>query len=106
MGDIDGVLNTKPDPRQVLVERMPCMHLRRLIDASEAEIVLTSSWRRHHGYILEILKNFDALPDSRTELHRAPLNASSDRRDLEILQWITSHRDVAGWVALDGRDLL
>jgi len=105
--EIDGILNTRPDQRIISLEKVPCAQLRRLLEASKAEIVLTSRWRKHHEYIAEVLNNFGALPDNWTsELHRAPWNANKERRDLEILQWLNAHRDIAGWVALDARDLL
>lgn len=104
--EIDGVLNTRPDPRMITVERIPCLQLRRLLEASEAEIVLISGWRRHHEYIAEVLKNFGVLSENRRELERAPWNANPERRDLEILQWVNAHRDIATWVVLDARDLL
>jgi hypothetical protein len=104
--EIDGILNTRPEPRMIFVEKALCKQLRRLLDTSGAEIVLTTSWRRHHEYISEVLYNFGALPDHGMELHRAPWNANPERRDLEILQWVSAHPGIAGWVALDARDLL
>jgi len=104
--EIDGILNTRPDPRMILVDKVLCLQLRRLLDASKAEVVLTTRWRKHHEYIAEILTNFGALPENRRELHRAPWNANPQRRDLEILQFVNAHRDIAAWVALDARDLL
>lgn len=106
--DIDKVLNTRPDPRFVVIEGGPCSMLRRLIEASGATLVLTSPWRRHHSYVLEVLKNFGVFEESQApeELQRTPRHGDAARRDLEILQWLGAHRGrVAAWVALDGVDL-
>mmetsp|Transcript_98972 Transcript_98972/g.317359 ORF Transcript_98972/g.317359 Transcript_98972/m.317359 type:complete len:522 (+) Transcript_98972:86-1651(+) len=114
--DIDGVLNTRPDPRLVHIEGGPCAMLRRLLAASGAKLVLSSPWRRHHTYIAQVLANFcvfgdttdeEGAPVAPPELERTPLHADAARRDLEILQWLRARRgEVAAWVALDAADLL
>lgn len=106
--EIDGVLNKTPNVNMVVIEKACCINLKRLLKQSQAEIVLTTKWRRHSQYIAEVLSNLDAFPahlKDRSDLEKAPWHANRQRRDLEILQWIGSHRDIAGWVALDTRDL-
>mmetsp|Transcript_90324 Transcript_90324/g.188889 ORF Transcript_90324/g.188889 Transcript_90324/m.188889 type:complete len:537 (+) Transcript_90324:21-1631(+) len=107
--DIDGVLNTRPDPRFLHVEGGPCALLRRLLESSKAKIVLTTPWRRHSRYITEVLTKFDVFSedDVPEDLERTPVNADATRRDLEILQWLRARRGtVKAWVALDAADLL
>lgn len=110
--DLDGVLNTKPDPRLILLEPALCQRMRRLLDASGATVVLTTPWRRHHGYIAHAMANFGVLREEGSsmpaELERTPRLADAKRKDLEILHWLRSRPagDVRSWVALDTADLL
>lgn len=104
--DIDGVLNTQPDPRLVKVEAALCARLQRLLAASEAELVLTTPWREHHAYLSHVLTSFGVAWAS--ELHRTPRMANAKRKDLAILQWLRNRPagEVRSWVALDTADLL
>lgn len=107
--DIDGVLNVRPDSRQVIIDPGCCALLKRLVQETGAQLVLSTPWRRHAGYILDVLKNFNVFVDESApqSLDATPFNADSSRRDLEILQWLNSHRgQVASWAVLDTGDLL
>lgn len=110
--DVDGVLNTRPDPRLMLVEGGPCAQLRRLLAASGARLVLTSRWKRHHEYVAEVLANFGVFGDRRAgepppALERTRQHGDGSRRDLEMLHWLGARRGLVGaWAALDASDLL
>lgn len=107
--DIDGVLNVRPDPRQVVIDPGRCALLRRLVEDSGAQLVLSTPWRQHAGYLFDVLKNFNVFGDDNVPqtLDATPFNADSTRRDLEILQWLNSRRgQVAAWAVLDTGDLL
>eukprot|EP00931_Biecheleriopsis_adriatica_P101900 TRINITY_DN7694_c0_g1_i1.p1 TRINITY_DN7694_c0_g1~~TRINITY_DN7694_c0_g1_i1.p1 ORF type:complete len:284 (+),score=73.85 TRINITY_DN7694_c0_g1_i1:62-913(+) len=106
--DVDGVLNTRPDTRQLIIEATPCIQLRRLLEASGAQLVLTTPWRRHQAYVTQVLQNFGTFSDEESpEVGSTPFNADETRRDLEILQWLNARRgQVAAWAVLDTGDLL
>ena len=106
--DIEGVLAPRPDPRLLTVQASQCVFLRRLLQRTGAHLVLTTAWRKHGAYVIEVLSNFGVFEGiSRPEVDCTPFNADASRRDLEILQWLNSHRgEVASWAVLDTRDLL
>ncbi|CAE7558071.1 unnamed protein product [Symbiodinium natans] len=120
--DIEGVLGPRPDARLLTVQTSQCVFLRRLLQRTGAQLVLTSAWRRHRTYVVEVLDNFGVFDtfdgsggsgskpgksDSVDSVGFTPFNADASRRDLEILQWLNSHRgEVASWAVLDTRDLL
>ncbi|CAK9018721.1 Uncharacterized protein SCF082_LOCUS14196 [Durusdinium trenchii] len=101
-----GVLNSTPDPRAIRLEEEPCALLQQLLKRTGAHLVLTSHWRRHQAYLLEILANYGVTPPPR-HVDVTPFNADSSRRDLEILQWLnTNRKEVSEWFVLDSSDLL
>mmetsp|Transcript_31886 Transcript_31886/g.71612 ORF Transcript_31886/g.71612 Transcript_31886/m.71612 type:complete len:284 (+) Transcript_31886:40-891(+) len=108
--DVEGVLGARPDPRQLSVQGAACLLLRRLLDLTGAKLVLTTTWRRHKAYVLEVLANFGVFGDSmegKEDVDATPFNMDPARRDLEVLQWLNSRRgEVASWAVLDTRDLL
>ncbi|CAL1165062.1 unnamed protein product [Cladocopium goreaui] len=84
----DDVLNSSPDPRAMRLDDEPCRVLQSLLVRTDAKMVLTSHWRRH-------------------KVDTTPFNADTSRRDLEILQWLNTHRqEVAAWFVLDSQTLL
>ncbi|CAL1164635.1 unnamed protein product [Cladocopium goreaui] len=101
----DDVLNSSPDPRAMRLDDEPCRVLQSLLVRTDAKMVLTSHWRRHKAYVLEVLGNYGVLP--KREVDTTPFNADTSRRDLEILQWLNTHRqEVAAWFVLDSQTLL
>ena len=107
--DVEGVLAPRPDPRILTVSKSQCVFLRRLLQRTGAQLVLTTAWRRHQAYVVEVLDNFGAFEGSASKqgVETTPFNADPSRRDLEILQWLNSHRgEVMSWAVLDTRDLL
>ncbi|CAJ1356646.1 unnamed protein product, partial [Effrenium voratum] len=103
--DVDGVLNTKPDRRLLLLEEEPCRLLKKLIQDAQAKLVLTSKWRKHKAYVGQVFENFGLLTCGE-DLEATPFHCDETRRDLEILQWLNAHRgQVKAWFALDGHDL-
>mmetsp|Transcript_110221 Transcript_110221/g.212374 ORF Transcript_110221/g.212374 Transcript_110221/m.212374 type:complete len:379 (+) Transcript_110221:67-1203(+) len=108
--NIDGVLNSRPDARLVLLDAVPCALLGHLLSASGAELVLCTPWRRHHEYITQVLGNFGVFGELGQSglpvLDRTPQHGDASRRDLEILQWLGANRgSVCAWAALDAEDL-
>jgi hypothetical protein len=99
--DIDGVLNCKatPNPRKFpyIVDPRLLNRLQRLLERTEAEVVLSSTWRydpaglfsaKHWG-----IPFIDVIPD----MPKRP------RRD-EILEWLKNHPDVTRYVIIDDED--
>ena len=72
----------------------PCRILQSLLVQTEAKMVLTSRWRRHKAYVLEVLGNYGVVPQKAVDI--TPFNADSSRKDLEILQWLNANRQEAG----------
>jgi len=108
--DVDGVLNSRQDARQILVEGGPCALLRRLLEASGAELVLSTPWRRNREYVAQVLFNFGVFGhknDKPPALECTPPHGDGDRKDLEMLHWLQPKRGtILEWVALDSTDLL
>lgn len=99
--DIDGVLNCKstPNPRHFpyMIEPTLLNRLNRLVQETQSEIVLSSTWRLdpigrlaagHWG-----LQPFDVCPDM----------PGCPRRD-EVLTWLSLHPDATRFVVIDDED--
>ncbi len=110
--DIDGVLNSKRYDRtrgendgNIDESRMPL--LKQIIDETGAEIVLSSSWRKHwepsekecdeNGKILNgIFGKFGLQISAKTPM------IASERRGDEVLEWLDKNgKDVVAFVILD-----
>ena len=100
--DIDGVICTsktgKPIIRDVLLEQ-----LKRVVDACDAKVVLSSDWRRgeHRKEIAERkLAGKDIVCIGATPYAGQDANV----RPKEIAAWLREHgRNVTRWVAIDDR---
>lgn len=75
--------------------------LRRVVDSTGADIVITSSWR-HYLNILELRLMWWLRKMPGKIVGRTP-RVSGDR-GLEIQRWLSRHRDVEGYVILDDMD--
>lgn len=103
--DIDGVLNSdeyfdkiknlniQGIESEVDVEKIKL--LKKAVDETGANVVLTSSWRykRNAQYLKELLLNYNIYTDSTPFIQ--------NKRGLEIKQWLANHSDVEDFVILD-----
>lgn len=106
--DFDGVLNSRRfrASQSGMIEEKYMAFLRRIVEATGARIVLSTSWRRH----------WDASPENRSETGReidrlfekfgieiigkTPVEDGLGRAQ-EIQHWLNSHPDVERYVILD-----
>jgi|UniRef100_A0A7S3B938 hypothetical protein len=102
--DIDGVLCCHTSE---LLDEEPIAQLRRVVDQTGAEIVLSSDWRRHPGLLA---KAEAALSTIGAKLvGQTPCRSKNQPlRPLEIMQWLAENELAASqqWVVLDDRMLL
>lgn len=103
--DVDGVLNSdeyfdkiknldiQGIERDIDVEKIKL--LKKAIDATGAEVVLSSSWRytRNVQYLKELLSKYGIYVDSTPYIQ--------NERGLEIRKWLSEHQDVEDFVILD-----
>lgn len=110
MLDIDGVLNPscsmkERHPTRQILDNKCVARLKKIVDATDARIVLTSTWR--FGALMpecpSLVAEFDRL---RAEMRTHGLKIFSvtkklGRRDDEIMDWLEHHPNVESWVAID-----
>lgn len=109
--DIDGVLNedttpTRTKSRVIFVDEEKLLRLKRIVDATGAKIVLSSTWRydrddpKCNGDFLELQ---DAFHNVGLEFYDyTPIDAIGMRRGMEIRLWLGRHRgEVDRFVILD-----
>lgn len=112
--DIDGVLNNfdSPEENREIIDMNMVLRLKRIVDASGAKIVLTSSWRRFFhswqelrgerisGHYKKLMTAFEKCALSvygvTDELSYGP-----DSRPEEISEWLKNHPDIKSFVILD-----
>ncbi len=126
--DVDGVLNSKSwnDSHQqeirdgILIDETKIKLLSKLINKTNASIVLHSGWRfwldsefqpsRKESEIFlgmlldENISIFDITPDHRTE-EIMKTNKLSLVKAGEILEWVSKHENIEQWVVLEDLDL-
>ena len=104
--DFDGVLNSRcfRTARSDIIDEKHMTFLYRIVEATGARVVLSTSWRIH----------WDALPENRSETGReidrifgkygieiiGKISDGPDRAQ-EIRHWLDSHSDVERYVILD-----
>ena len=109
--DIDGVLNedttpTRTKSRVVFIDEEKLLRLKRIVDTTNAKIVLSSTWRydredpRYNGDFLELQEAFQKVG---LEFHSyTPVDAVGIRRGMEIKAWLGLHRsEVERFIILD-----
>ena len=112
--DIDGVLNSEKyvrscDEYGVIIDPSRMVLLKRIIDATDAKIVLSTSWREHWdtdktkcnnigNEINDIFAQYNLHVFDKTK----KLNLS---REYEIKDWLEQHTEVETFVVLDDRFL-
>lgn len=107
--DIDGVLNSVIYDREraqtdgnIDVSRLPL--LKRILDAADAQVVLSSSWRKHWDRNPAIRDRIGQELDStflQAGIVIADKTPAADSRREEIALWLSAHPQVANYVILD-----
>lgn len=110
--DFDGVLNSSKyllrcEAHGVAIDPSRMILLKQIVDATNAKIVLSTSWREHWSknsrecdsigvLINDIFSKYGLLIwDKTPELHA--------RREKEIKSWLDKHPEVKNFVVLDDR---
>lgn len=108
--DIDGVLNEESTPtrtksRAIFIDRDKLLRLKRIVDATGAQIVLSSTWRydrddaRYNGDFLELQEAFHNVG---LEFYSyTPEDAIGIRRGMEIKAWLGLHPEIDQFIILD-----
>ena len=108
--DVDGVLNDDYTPsrtktRCIFVDEAKILLLKQIVEATQAKIVLSSTWRydrnvpQFNGDFLELK---DALAAHGLEFYSyTPVDAIGIRRGMEIKAWLGIHTEVKKFVILD-----
>lgn len=108
--DIDGVLNedttpTRTKSRVIFIDEEKLLRLKRIVDATDAKIVLSSTWRydrddaRHNGDFLELQEAFRKV--DLDFYSYTPVDAIGIRRGMEIKAWLGLHPEASRYVILD-----
>jgi hypothetical protein len=106
--DIDGVLNSAHNwPENNLEDRL-ITNLKTIIDETNAEIVLSSSWKNFfdenvnttHKLGLELLRVFNEKGLTIKDITPYPASRYTSKRGLEIKTYIDSH-DIDNYVVID-----
>lgn len=108
--DFDGVLNCDRYVRScghfgVVIDPARMELLKKIVDATDAEIVLSTSWREHWGPVP------DECDETGNEINRifggygisivGKTPVDGDSREGEILSWLDSHPEVESFAVLD-----
>lgn len=106
--DIDGVLNSQQFLQEggycgLILDPSRMILLKEILDATNAKIVLTSSWREHWEdpigtYLRKEFGKYDMEIYDRTPILRLS-------REVEIRTWLASQEDIETFVVLDDRML-
>ncbi len=119
--DVDGVLcvpwkqilRGEEEPGlSTLLDDEACVELKRIVDATGAQIVVSSTWRSGDNGV----DKHDLMDHLRSKFKEVGIPAPIDStpcisthwedRTLEILTWLQQHgKDVDNWIAIDDEDL-
>ncbi len=108
--DIDGVLNEDTTPtrtrsRLIFIDQDKLLLLKRIVDATGAKIVLSSTWRygrddaRYSGDFLELQEAFQKV--GLDFYSYTPEDVFGIRRGMEIKAWLGLHPEVNRFIILD-----
>lgn len=108
--DVDGVLNedttpTRTKSRVIFIDEEKLMRLKRIVDATGAKIVLSSTWRydrddpRYNADFLELQEAFHNVGLDFYDF--TPIDAIGIRRGMEIKAWLGLHPEVERYIILD-----
>lgn len=114
--DVDGVLNTIAsivNPKSIVTPGWPgplsnplLVRLVKLLQATGALIVLSSTWRLQEAGIVALMRGLDMVGiDSRKVIVGSTPSFPGGRRAHEIADWLQSHGPCASWAAVDDLDL-
>ncbi len=109
--DIDGVLNSDAYDRirgknQGNIDETRLPLLKRLIDETQALIILSSSWRKHWEKDIDICDNvgreiIDTFAKYQISIYDKTVCLASNDRAEEIRIWLSNHNDVKLYVIFD-----
>ncbi len=111
--DIDGVLNSaiydaeRDRSKLSYIDKTRLPLLKQIVDATNAKIVLSSTWREHWNRSCELCDdNGKYLNDCFAEFGLSIYDKTPDPklhsdRDEEIREWLLTQRDVENYVILD-----
>ncbi|KAL3935614.1 MAG: hypothetical protein SGBAC_008896 [Bacillariaceae sp.] len=109
--DIDGVLLPFPQkepPEDTLFPTNTMKALDHLLKATQAQLVLSSTWRAQDQFVQDILDDFEKHGLGVTEFHGMTDKHYHSERQWEIHRWLSQHDDIQKvcWLALDDEELL
>lgn len=110
--DIDGVLLPFPQkerPKDTLFPANTMKALDRLLKATEAQLVLSSTWRAQDQFVTDILEDFEKHRLGVSEFYGMTDKHYHAERQWEIHRWLTQHQDKNKkicWLALDDEELI
>lgn len=122
--DIDGVINTQHNIERLTLQGMPWRdevgpyfdpiaveNLSRIIDETQADIVITSSWRHKGEEAMQTLWALRKMHGILVGITPAICRNAFCLRGMEILQWIANHRaeepsEIRYVIIDDGTDFL
>lgn len=108
--DIDGVLNedstpTRTKSRVIFIDEEKLLRLKRIVDATGAKIVLSSTWRydrENAKFNADFLELQEAFHKVGLEFYSfTPVDAIGIRRGMEITAWLGLHPEVERHIILD-----
>ena len=100
--DIDGVMCVDG----VNIDSGRLLLLKRIVDHTDASIVLSSEWRKDASGLTEVAK---ALSKVGLQLYDITPNfgdVTDGVRPLEVLDWLDNSANITGWVVIDDFNLL
>jgi len=110
--DIDGVLNNSKTRKLTSYTRSPFVdpamlkRLRKILDATKAEVVLSSDWRYDRDderYNQDFIELKYLLGDYGIEFYDFTPERLDGNRGLEIKEFLDNHKEVTNYVVLDDR---
>lgn len=109
--DIDGVLNRHSYGTHIVLVDELVENLKKIMEATDAKIVLSTFWRGHPDYIKYILNNYDINPSNIIDVTPGKDKSSlgtiykSEVRSHQISDWVKSNKSkIYSYVILDDRD--
>jgi len=108
--DVDGVLNedttpTRTKSRLIFIDQEKLLRLKRIAEATQAKIVLSSTWRydrdnpKLNGDFLELQEAFHNVGLSFYDF--TPEDVYGIRRGMEIRAWLGLHPEVERYIIFD-----
>lgn len=112
--DFDGVLNTEKYVRScaefgLIIDPSKMVLLKQIIDATDAKIVLSTSWREHWDVETQYCDNIGAEINNIFEQYSLHIFGKTQilncSRENEIAAWLKSKPQVTNFVVIDDRFL-